>query len=176
MKKPFKIALVSIIAVISVCVICLIVFDPFSIAYIIGSIFSQNYNDDEPFSKNGLFIYENNGEDEVDVSRIEFSIKEYQEEQQYKVVFMSSKNIKYGIDFALTIGNISISDYSVSFLRKEKELREPHYYYYLYFFELRTISGNYIFDLEPRGENFLAFSFDEPINTYTLLKNELIML
>lgn len=175
MKKSFKIVLVSIITIIGVSVICLIIFNPFSSAYIIGSIFSKNYNDEEPFSKNGLFVYENNGEDKVDVNRIEFTIEEYQKEQEYEVVFKSSKNVKYGIDFALMINDASISDYSVHFLKKEKELREPHHYYYLYFFELKTIGGNYVFDLEPKGENFLAFSFDEPINTYVLLQNRLLI-
>ena len=175
MKRPVKIIIISLISIISVFGICLIAFGPYGLFTFIGAIFAKNYNDDEPFSKNGLFIYENDGEDNIDINRIEFTIKEYQKDQQYEVVFKSSKNGKYGIDLALTIDNVSISDYSVSYLRKEKNVYQTNHYYYLYYFELKTETANYIFDLTPRGEDFLTFSFDEPIKTRTSLKNEITL-
>ena len=173
MKKSLKIALISSAAVIGVCVICLFIFHPFGAGFVIDSIFSKNYNDDEPFSNNGLFTYENNGKDDIDIKKLGISIKEYQKTQDYDAVFKHSKGPEFGINFEITIGNDLISNYSVAFLKKEKTLREPHHYTYLYHFELKTTNNEYTFDLESKGERFLAFSFNKPINTYTILENEL---
>lgn len=175
MKKPLKIAIISTVAVIGVSIICVFIYEPLLIPVAIASLFAKNYNDDRPFSKNGLFIYENDEQDEVDIDKIAFLIREYQEGQQYKVVFKSSKNVKYGMDLEITTGDYVADDYSLKFTKKQQSLYMAHHYTYLYFFALNIGDKEYSFRLEPMGEEHLYFAFFKPIGSYVLLSNELTM-
>ena len=176
MKKAAVIIVASVFGTVLLVAITLAIFNPgniFGTGSLIGSLFQKSYNDDQPFSKNGLFVYENDGSDRIDIQKMSLSIQEYRDSQEYDVAFTTSKKNKYGINIETIIDDNLIQNYSVTYLKREKALRAPHHYTYLYYFEFKTLEAKYVFDLESQGENYLSFSFDEPINTFCVLANQL---
>ena len=71
MKKAAVIIVASAFGTVLLVAITLAIFNPvniFGTGSLIGSLFQKSYNDDQPFSKNGLFVYENDGSDRIDTS------------------------------------------------------------------------------------------------------------
>ena len=181
-KKPNKVkngiitALVCLGALSGVAFICLLIFCPSIIGagiLSISSLFAKKYNDEQLFSTNGLFIYENNGEDDVEIEKLEIFINEYQGTKNYDIVFKNSKNNEYGINFEITTNDNIVNDYTKRFLNKQKSLRSPNHYTYLYFFEFHKNDEEIKFSLEARGEKYLALSYVKPITSYYILENKI---
>ena len=171
MNAKIKTAIIVASAVVCVSTICVIAFGPFTVASFFGTLFSKNYNDDKPFSDNGLFVYKNENDD-FDIQEMKLHIREYQKDGTYDVYFTNSRKQKSGIDLEVITNTGLLTNYSTTYVKKEKALRDAHHHTYLYYFEIKGNDKTYLFDLESQGDNCITLSFDKPINTSNVLYNE----
>ena len=133
--------------------------------FAIGSLFAKSNNVEQPFSSDGVFVYENDNDD-IDIQKINFSIKTYHSGDVYDASFKDSKKNKYGINIIdLIIENQMEVDYSLTFVKKEKKIRPQQCHSYTYLFEIQSSYKKYKFNLESYGEMSVLFSFIEPVYT-----------
>ena len=177
-NKSAKILGITLCSIVGLALTALLVYEvgfKAGLFFIIPSLFSKSYNDDQPFSKNGLFVYENQ-EDNLDIQKLSISIKEQQDNESYAATFKNSLKTNYGINLEIVRSDVVVTDYSLKFTEKKKTLRAPKHYTYMYYFSLQISEKKYVFDIESQGEECIIFSFKEPtltkqVNLYNTITN-----